>query len=72
MRGAEGARQKLYHNAIIQACKKQMLCYSLHVEGCQVPDSARMCVCGNGHSWPNVYTNLKNIDYCTDQFNYIT
>jgi hypothetical protein len=23
-------------------------------------------------SWPNVYTNLKNIDYCTDQFNYIT
>lgn len=22
--------------------------------------------------WPNVYTNLKNIDYCTDQFNYIT
>ena len=24
------------------------------------------------HRWPNVYTNLKNIDYCTDQFNYIT
>lgn len=23
-------------------------------------------------SWPNVYTNLKNIDYCTDQFSYIT
>ena len=24
------------------------------------------------NTWPNVYTNLKNIDYCTDQFNYIT
>merc|ERR1712205_126043 len=24
------------------------------------------------NTWPNVYTNLKNIDYCTDQFSYIT
>ena len=28
--------------------------------------AAHMC------SWPNVYTNLKNIDYCVDQFDQLT
>ncbi len=23
------------------------------------------------YTWPNVYRNLKNIDYCVDQFDYI-
>jgi hypothetical protein len=22
-------------------------------------------------TWPNIYRNLKNIDYCTEQFNYV-